>query len=414
MRDKPKSDGKKKGWHGYVTVSSADGSEDVYRESETPMCSSDAALLTADNMPSTWPRMWNSTAAKTKMYRILADLLKDLIVSGKKAPPKKQKVNPATQYIIHDMDGGIWTDLQVPGGAHVGMPPIQYGEGDLKALRWSLYHARRGEKTLLVTIDWDSSFTLLPFDAPIDILIGRVFVSKAEAESLPFQYNATRVELVKRSATKSFSGQIHPAFEILHIQNMIRGIGRRRGIESFDMRLVYSMAMLSFNGCDYCGGLNRFGFTESVMLDILGMSLRCPPWIETRFRRSDPYRKILRFYPERYLFFLRHGSPKYKKVMPPVSEFNREVLDMIWILMYSLQFDAQRVPGGPREPDYDGISLFSDEADTVETLISDSTLEHLSPSGTDYFDFVEEFPTYNPEFSFGYPPRQRALLFPDE
>ena len=78
---------------------------------------------------------------------------------------------------------------------------------------------------------------------------------------------------------------------------------------------------------------------------------------------------------------------------------------------YTLQFDSQRKPAGPRLPDYT-INLFSG-ATTVEEAIFDSTLEHFFDTGRPYIDFVEEFPTYNPVSTIGYPPRQAEALFGD-
>lgn len=114
----------------------------VYRVGEEPMPNAEVDLLTEDNMPTTWPRMWSNGAGKRKMYRLAAKLLKEIVRKG-------SKTSSDTQYIVHDMDGDVWTNLQIPG-AHSTMPEVHYGEGDLKALMWALHHSRTGDATLIV------------------------------------------------------------------------------------------------------------------------------------------------------------------------------------------------------------------------------------------------------------------------
>lgn len=144
----------KLGRPGYVYDPASDG---VYAEAEVPMPDESIELLCADVMPSTWPQMWNNTNAKKKMYRILTTLMRDIVVRG-------DKTGDDTEYILHDMDGDVWTNRQVPGGAHEKMSNILYGEGDLKALRWSLYHSKGGDDTLLVSAQhWYTLFSVQTF-----------------------------------------------------------------------------------------------------------------------------------------------------------------------------------------------------------------------------------------------------------
>jgi len=66
------------------------------------------------------------------------------------------------------------------------------------------------------------------------------------------------------------------------------------------------MTMLAFNGVDYCRGLNKFGYTESVLCKLLPLVDKMEkPWFESMFRRSRPLERVIRFYPERFMLFLR-------------------------------------------------------------------------------------------------------------
>ena len=139
----------------------------VYHEKETPMSDADISKITPSHMPTTWAHMWNNVDAKKKVYRLLSDMMIERI--------KHQKGTcPDTQYIIHNMDGDILTYPAIPGGYESTMQPLFYGEGDLKAIMWTMHHARDGERTLLATIDWDLPITTMPYDACVDILISRV------------------------------------------------------------------------------------------------------------------------------------------------------------------------------------------------------------------------------------------------
>ena len=197
------------------------------------------------------------------------------------------------------------------------------------------------------------------------------------------------------------------------------------------------MTMLAFKGVDYCRGLSKFGYTETVMYKLLPMVDKVEPWFESMFRRSRPLERVIRFYPERFMTFLRYvdhyhggeklttdravtigcrgklttgrcryGSPrKPRGGMPSINVFNSEILDMVWTVLYAAQFDSERTPGGPApltgvddEPD-----LF-EEARTVEEAIADSTLEF----GT--IDFTETHPTTEIAFAFGYGPEQEAIV----
>jgi len=89
-----------------------------YRANETPVEDALIPEITFDSMPCSWPRMWNNTTAKKRMYDILADLLRGIIVKGVKS-------SADTQYIIHDMHGAVWTNFDFPGGAESTMPPIK-------------------------------------------------------------------------------------------------------------------------------------------------------------------------------------------------------------------------------------------------------------------------------------------------
>ena len=89
-----------------------------YRAEERPADDAVVDQLDDDVMPTSWPRMWNNTAMKKRMYRLLAKLLIGIVLKGTKS-------NANTQYIIHDMDGDVWTNYDFPGGAESQMPPIR-------------------------------------------------------------------------------------------------------------------------------------------------------------------------------------------------------------------------------------------------------------------------------------------------
>ena len=115
----------------------------------------------------------------------------------------------------------------------------RYGEGDLKALRWILHLVRDGRLGMLVTIDWDLPLSMSLFDAPVHVLIGRVFVDKSDSGTEPFRFDANAVELTRAKASKTFSGSFVPAFEMVRIPDLVAKY------PSYDVRLWY--VSLSFS-----------------------------------------------------------------------------------------------------------------------------------------------------------------------
>jgi hypothetical protein len=205
----------------------------VYPAKEVPMPDALVPKISADCMPVEWETMWTHPEGKRALYRVVSQLIKDIVV-------KQDKTTEGTQYIVHDMDGVVWTNEQFPGGAHEGMAEVHYGEGDLKALMWLLHHSRGGALCLLVTIDWDAAFTLMAYKGlRLHILIARVHVSKFDEGGPAFEYDSSSVGHTAASATKKFSGSMVPAFEILDMPKFFDNTPF-----SFDQTLVYIMAIL--------------------------------------------------------------------------------------------------------------------------------------------------------------------------
>jgi hypothetical protein len=117
--------------------------------------------------------------------------------------------------------------------------------------------------------------------------------------SLRFTFDYNEVGLTMAKAKAKFGSTRESAFEILRMPEFVEAI------PSYDRRMVYMMACLGFKGVDYCDGLNRFGFSEAVYRKFFEKCLVLPRWLETYFRPSDPLRRMVRFYPGRYLDFLR-------------------------------------------------------------------------------------------------------------
>lgn len=162
----------------------------------------------------------------------MAECIKDLVRSGK-------KTNPDTQYIIHDIHGEIWTYPEGVPGLEATMPiPIEYGEGDLKSILWSLHHSRHGEPTLLATIDWDIPLSMMLHTAPVDVLISRLYVHKEDGRLSEFTFDYNEVAMTHTKAKTVFgSSAMLNAFEIVAIPKLVTTIS------SYDRRMMYQMAV---------------------------------------------------------------------------------------------------------------------------------------------------------------------------
>ena len=158
-------------------------------------------------------------------------MIKDIVRAGK-------KTNLDTEYIVHDVHGSIWTHPSGVAGLDSEMPiTIEYGEGDLKAIVWSLHHARHGERTLLITIDSDSPLSLLAHASTVDVLIARIFVHPEDGKLDEFSFKYSDVALTQASARRKFGSKKLAAFEIVMIPEIVKKIG------SYDRRLMYLMAV---------------------------------------------------------------------------------------------------------------------------------------------------------------------------
>jgi len=85
--------------------------------------------------------------------------------------------------------------------------------------------------TIPVVADDAECLVFRRYEAPIHILVGRVFVDKIDAGTEPFRYDGNCVALTRDSASKMFSGNFVPAFETIRIPYLVAKY------PSYDVRL---------------------------------------------------------------------------------------------------------------------------------------------------------------------------------
>lgn len=218
-----------------------------------------------------------------------------------------------------------------------------------------------------MTIDWDIPLSMMLYSAPVDILISRVYVHRDDMKLSEFTFDGSEVAMTEAKAKSKFGSLRVSAFEIINIPGLVASI------PSYDRRMMYLMACLGFKGCDYCLGLNRFGFTEAVYRAIYEDSLEAPKWILSCFSPSNPLRRMIRFLPGKFLDFLRRAKPRKADRGPEaLRDFTQEVLDMLYVVTYSAHFDVSRQPGGPPPLPYTDIFA---GATTLDEALGDTTIE---------------------------------------
>lgn len=374
------------GKKGYVELGG-----NVYSEKEVPLSDAEVESMSVSS-PMEWDRMWNTPKGKIKALQCMADLLRS----------KFSREDGSTEYVVDDVVGKITSTHDMPENVS-----LNYGEGDIKAIRWALYRARtrltkdgRPRRVLVVTIDWDLVISLIPYgDCNVDVLISRPHIDKMNATSDPFAYDSTLVYSDSSIAKKAVGSRHVSAYEIITVSNLMF----LDGMENIDRRLCYMMCLLCVNGGDFNKGLNRFGFSEATTREMMKHLNSVDPFLESIFSRAEPRVRALRFHPSRFMEFLRHASPKKKKkTIPDLSEFVKEILNTIWVIMYWTGFDSTRHVGGPPPPDTT-IEMFP-EARDVKEAIQDSTL--VFPC----IDFVESHYSEKVYHPFGYAPAHFSAL----
>jgi hypothetical protein len=298
----------------------------IYPWKERPIEDSYVDLIEYDRpLPAPWARIWNNRKGKIRLWDCFAEAIKRVVRDGK-------RTNAKTEYIIHDCHGKVWTYPEGIPGAEADMdPPSSYGEGDLKAIIWSLYYARFSDRVLLVTIDWDMPLMLAVHAAPIDVKISDVYVSVSEKE--PFEFDPDRVKMTAKGAGDVFGSRSIRAAEIIDVMSIMDGV-------SYDRRLMFLMAAIGFGGVDYNDGLAPFGYTLSVYKTVFSTLSSAPKWLVSVFNKKHPTRRKIRFFPGEYLEFLRRGTPNAPK--RGLHELNEEVTRMLYVVTYAALFDSKR------------------------------------------------------------------------
>jgi hypothetical protein len=351
-----------------------------YPRDEYPIDDDLIDSITMTNMPGKWICVWNNPRAKNKLWAVLVECIKQVIREG-------VQTNPHTIYIVDDNHGERWvhpvTDAADPNLVENGMPPLWYGEADLKALHWGLYFDGCDVGPVaFATNDWDSVLTMLLHKAPIDIILGSVLVHDDE-DGTPFVFDPLRVAL--RDPKKEWDCPGKRAFEIIHMDVL------HTKYPEYDRRCELLMLLMCNGGVDYCDGLARFGYSEKVVESITDgfREGRTKPWITTLVDPDDPGRRSMEFNLGVFFDALLLEGPRNVKTAKtaPTKDFNKEVHDILFCVRYFGGWDSQTSPAGPPVPPYATQQLVA--YDTVKTMAG----IYNKPSAVRHaFIIVEEHP----------------------
>lgn len=329
-----------------------------YKEKEFPASDVEIEALGINHMPVAWAKYWNSKRGKHALWTKIEECIKYCLTTI-------QGGRRGVQYILDCIDGTRWF-YPALGRDRITMPPVQYGEGDMKSIMWAL-HLRdaisKDAPVLVMTIDWDVVLALTQYHSDIHVWIGYVYVHADNYVGV-MPYGADLVNLTRRKAIEQWKDDARETLEIINMNRVCRDLSRTE-------RQHYLMLCICIGGVDYCYGLGKYGFGEKDMLH-LTLELRItsfqPHWISSMYSHlHKPYQRMLVFNLGVFMKTIVPVWNQRKCRYLLVEELNKEIHNIMYCLMYFMGFDSQRTPGGPCPPNYD-IDLFPG-FDDIPTLM---------------------------------------------
>jgi hypothetical protein len=280
-----------------------------YSVGTEPIHDNEIDLITADNMPAPWARVWNSARGKARLWDQLCDCIIDYI---------QERAAQGVQYVVSKPCGDTWGyPAQSASLAH------HFGEADAKCAEAAkeLAGSHPDRLYLVVTIDWDMLISAMFFPPNVSVHIANVFVNPDDPDATVYY---TRAKAPKGSISIP---------EILNSGQLGPYSGARAGMAWW---------LLATAGVDYCDGLRKFGFKEKAMLAKLGS----PKIQEFVVVSTEPPRTVTLD-----LTACLQMLADVRRVLiksDTITDFNTE-LDRIWYcLLYYLGLEPQRQPrGGP-------------------------------------------------------------------
>ena len=222
-----------------------------YTRGSEPMDDKDVDLIQPDFIPVSWTRVWAHSRGKHKAMDAIVRCFKDELTTLTDSNTTCMIDPPDASELIWKCSPQITNPKYNQCGREVKPTPrIHYfGEADSKvaedAMRYATAHP--DEIVIIDTIDWDMSISGLCLMFPKNVWLQM---------SLVYANDEGQIEY-SGSAGKKLS-------------RMVRKPEMLSPYLLYQKYNPYNTAwyVLCMSGCDYCDGLNAFGFKESSMIDI--------------------------------------------------------------------------------------------------------------------------------------------------
>lgn len=330
-----------------------------YTEDKYPVDDAQIEALTMSHTPCPWPKFWNSSRGKAKLWSTIQDCIKYVL-------QYEGGARRGVQYIIDTVENKRWC---FPAPIRpISMPPTTYGEGDLKSIAWANHFSEDSPApVLLMTIDWDVILALLLYNSAIHVWIGTVYVEEAQFGAMTW-FAEESMQLTRRGGIKIWGqSKIQQTLEIMEIPRLIQVGGEPLSRLERQHLLMLSLCA---GGVDYCYGLKDYGFSESDMIELVkkhrAQRFRVQ-FLKNKYDPDHPLERHLEFNPGAFLSVIEcaWNANKCKHVL--LDEFIHEIHNILFCVCYFGGYDSQRKPGGPLPPTPD-MGLFGFEPQTMTVL----------------------------------------------
>lgn len=370
----------------------------IYKRQDAPLDSSQIDKITPGHVPPgssgsvVWSKIWNSSAAKSRLWDVLAMCLEDLCETHQET----HKENPntiagllgmtlpaattQTHFIIDapnanrhyypnhliSIDTNLWTN---------------WGEADTKCFQWGALLANHPiyGPAIFDTIDWDSFIQVVAHAVPnLSVKVGTIYTLTDE---LGFENEFYSMTSCKKAAGKGMTPERR--HEIIQCSAMPDSYGSRAN------RIHFMFWSLCCGGVDYCNGLSTFGFGEPFILSIIeSKDYMHHDFLMEDWDSKNPLVRKIRFSPLVFIqtLFKCHskflnGKRKRKAHNTSLKDFADEIHHVLFCVFYYLGWDALRPRGGP---------IITNEE--TNPLFPCSTMDDLHTLSSSDMVFTEEYP----------------------
>ena len=377
----------------------------LYKRQDAPLDSDLVPKITPTHIPEgssgsvVWSRIWNSSAAKGKLWNVLSMCLEDICetdsLEDKKNKPTIVDILNMTTPSASNQTQFI---IDAPNGQRHYFPPsikavdtnqwTQWGEADTECFQWGAILANHPgySPCCFDTIDWDSFIQVLGHAVPnLLVKIGTTYLCGQE-EFFSMGSCKKACQLSDKINGKQPIPETN--YEIIRCTDMPLSYGSRQD------RIHLMFWCLCCGGVDYCSGLSSFGFSEPFIVSLIEAKIHNKfTFLEEEVDEETPTVRNLAFYPQKFITLLWRKYAKFsattrkrKASNSTVKDFATEIHHILFCVMYYLGWDPLRQRGGPIMTKNSNIELFPPTIDEIEDLYmhTDSIPEKVC--------FIEEYP----------------------